>query len=701
LIHIPDKPEVIEVLNQVIGAIKLLRAEYVTHDLAGRFFHDLIPYEVRKILAAFYTHPNSADLLAGLTIDSWNETVTDPACGSGTLLVSSYQRKLSLFQTTHKDSEIKKIHRRFLEKDITGIDIMPFASHISTINLAMQDIKQQTNLVRIASLNSLELSNQLKTTKFTKGKGIKISGFEKSIQQTLVGTQILIKKQGSVSMQGKGSEFHLTPVDTVIMNPPFSDREKMPKEMRDKINSNETLNKICGKQVNLWGLFLALSNLLLKSNGRMGAVIPINIARGKATQDIRNFLLKNYTARFIIKPASDYAFSEGSSFKDILYIADKKKPNVNDFTGIVSIKSSIKNLDNEQIHKLIEDLKQCYKNQTNKDTADFQVKFVKTQSLLEYSDNLMPLLGFSSYKNKTVLNNFLEATFKTAGKKLIKINKEIIEEGLHASPAGVSELVFITNPIEQSRVERAFMIVEKVKRDSIRVRIKDTEMLLDIPKSKVQSALRTVTGVKSFNVENIDYVLTQEPDDFQKILELSKFKGKFDWVKQRKNVLKKESHLVMASRFRTNSINTYHLAFFAPHKFVAPHTFKILKFATPQESLFQSLILNSSLNMATLLNFREQTTGAFLHIQETELSLFHIFNLNELDSKEKVKLQNVFNKLKDKEFPSIKEQYLSSSPERRLLDSTVLEVLGMEKKQIDNILDALYPLIAEELQIKE
>jgi hypothetical protein len=148
-------------------------------------------------------------------------------------------------------------------------------------------------------------------------------------------------------------------------------------------------------------------------------------------------------------------------------------------------------------------------------------------------------------------------------------------------------------------------------------------------------------------------------------------------------------------------MNTYHLAFFAPDKFVAPDTFKVLKFSTPQESLFQSLILNSLLSMATLLNFREQTTGAFLHVKEQELSLFHIFNLNELNSKEKTKLQNVFNKLKDKEFPSIKEQYISNSPERRLLDSTVLEVLGVEKKQIDDILDKLYPLIAEELQIKE
>ncbi|MBD3190854.1 MAG: hypothetical protein GF308_09435 [Candidatus Heimdallarchaeota archaeon] len=96
--HIPNKQQIIYILNEVIKAIKLLRAEHISQDLAGRFFHDLIPFEVRKILAAFYTHPIAAKILTNLTIDSYEEQVIDPACGSGTLLVSSYQRKMALWQ---------------------------------------------------------------------------------------------------------------------------------------------------------------------------------------------------------------------------------------------------------------------------------------------------------------------------------------------------------------------------------------------------------------------------------------------------------------------------------------------------------------------------------------------------------------------------------------------------------------------------
>ncbi|GAI16719.1 unnamed protein product, partial [marine sediment metagenome] len=301
--HIPKRKIVVETLNEVIKAIKLLRAEHITQDLAGRFFHDLIPFEVRKVLAAFYTHPIAAEILASLTIDSWDETVIDPACGSGTLLVASYLRKQELYQKLYGYKDSMKIHKQFIENDLTGIDIMPFAAHISAINLTMQNIEQETNKVRIATLDSLEMVESLKSLGF-KRKGIEISPYSTSIQLRLdqvYGKPITIEKKGSVSPKGRGLEFYLKPVNIVIMNPPFSAKEKMPSDMREKLNKN-SLGEICSHQSNLWGYFLALADLLIKPNGKIGAVIPINIARGKATEQIRNFLFNNYHIKYIVKP---------------------------------------------------------------------------------------------------------------------------------------------------------------------------------------------------------------------------------------------------------------------------------------------------------------------------------------------------------------------------------------------------------------
>lgn len=279
--HIPDNPKVIGILNDVIEAIGLIRADLVTHDLAGRLFHELIPFEIRKILAAFYTHPNSADLLAELTIDSPDEKIIDPACGSGTLLVASYLTKMKMWSKDHGYVKRKKFHKIAIEEEITGLDIMPFAAHISAINLAMQEVEQSTNVVRIAAMDSLSLAGKFKTGKFIRGKGLEISGYERTTQMTLDDTKAAPSRiEGSVSMQGRGSAFHLQPVDVVMMNPPFTAKEKMPKMMLDKINDNNILNDMVGGMVDLWGFFIGLSHLMLKNNARVGCVIPINIARG-------------------------------------------------------------------------------------------------------------------------------------------------------------------------------------------------------------------------------------------------------------------------------------------------------------------------------------------------------------------------------------------------------------------------------------
>lgn len=699
--HIPDNPAVIKVLNNVIQAIKLIRADLITHDLAGRFFHDLIPFEVRKILAAFYTHPNSADLLAELTIDSWDKTVIDPACGSGTLLVASYAIKMNKYKKQHGYENFKKIHTRFLEKEITGFDIMPFASHLTTINLAMQEIDQHTNVVRIASMDSLELAPRLKDERFVEGKGHEITGYERSTQMTLtdgVGAYDT-KKGGAVSMEGKGSKFLISPLDVVIMNPPFSDREKMPSEMRTKLNNNEVLNELVGGMVNLWGYFLGLSYYLMKDNGKMGAVIPISVARGGATQKVRNFLLNNFTAKFIIKPIVDDAFSENSAFRDVLYIAEKRKPTADDYTAFVSIKTSIKNMESEKVPKLADELKDLFDKKEDVDTENYEVKFMKTQELLDYSENLMPLLGFKSQKNGIIIQKFLTPVREKAGEKFRKITSDIMREGLHASPAGLSELVFVTNGLDPSRISRAFLVLKEIKKDSIIAEIKDSGRKFEIPLSKTQPALRTLTGVKNFIAEKIDFVIVQEPDKFKEILALSKWKGKFDWYTHNKNVQKKLSYVVVPNRFRPDSPNTHHFAFYSSKKVLSPHAFKIFNFKNSLEGLFQTLLLNSSITMANFLLYRSQSTRGFTHIMEADWILYDIFNVDKLDEKQKQKLQALYKKLEKIEFPSLKEQYLTNNKYRRMLDIGILEILGFEKSKIEGMLDKLYKSISDEWSV--
>jgi len=42
--------------------------------------------------------------------------------------------------------------------------------------------------------------------------------------------------------------------------------------------------------------------------------------------------LENYHIKYIVKPVGDLAFSEGATFRDILLIAEKRKPRDDDIT---------------------------------------------------------------------------------------------------------------------------------------------------------------------------------------------------------------------------------------------------------------------------------------------------------------------------------------------------------------------------------
>jgi len=685
--HLPNKKDVIGVINDIIKAIKLLRAEQITHDLAGRFFHDLIPFEVRKILAAFYTHPNAADLLTNLTIDRWDETVIDPACGSGTLLVASYNRKRELYEKLYGFTKTNEMHKKFIENDLTGIDLMPFAAHLSAINLTMQNIEEQTNTLRIATMDSLELAESLKYSSFRRD-GIKLSPYTTQIQRTLdKGEFAKVKRiKGSVSAEGRGSEFYLKPVDVVIMNPPFSDREKMPKEMREKINKNE-LSRICGNQVNLWGYFLALSDKLLKPEGKIAVVIPINIARGQATDKIREYIFRNYRIDYIIKPQADLAFSEGASFRDILLVASKNKPKENDQAKIAFLNVSIRSLDTQKINEIANKIKQGFS------SNDVTVKTVYIKEFLGNLKNLMPFLSQKSNEILEILKPILDSP------KLSFIKNKTFSEGFHVSPKGFSEILFITNPFSENRIKRAFLILERVEDDKISFKIKDTKLEYTIPISKVYKAFRTITDQQSLLLKETDYFIKSPFDGFDSVIKLSKWKygSNLNWESINKEAMEKRSEIIIPERFNPYSMNTHILSIYSDDLLVIPHTLRFGKGFSKEDARLQVLFLNSTIFLSQLIMKKEETTGEYIHIMDTDLIQMKYLNLDKLTRSDKDKLLKLFDEISKINFPSITQQLNSNFEPRRKMDSTILEVLGFDQTKVTVTLSKLYTLVSEEL----
>ena len=105
------------------------------HELAGIVFQRLIVD--RKYIKANYTRPEAVALLSTLVLPMEHQhndnvhklKVADFACGTGALLNGVYQRILSMYEQTGRIGS--DIHRRMMEYNIGGCDIMPNASHLT------------------------------------------------------------------------------------------------------------------------------------------------------------------------------------------------------------------------------------------------------------------------------------------------------------------------------------------------------------------------------------------------------------------------------------------------------------------------------------------------------------------------------------------------------------------------------------------
>jgi hypothetical protein len=317
-----------ETVKTVIMAVKALGPEKIGHDVLGKVFHELIPFNVRKAVAAFYTNNEAAEILAQLAIDKPDAKVIDLAVGSGTLLVAAYRRKRELLRTGRGGISLED-HKRFLEDDLTGVDIMPFAAHLAVMHLSLQALLHETEKVRIAVWDSTELEP---------GQNIPIistelkAAYRKPTLDMFEDGKFPKKayvKKGVVSLEGVvGEEMPLQEADVVLMNPPFTRQERLPKDYKDRLTGRlSEYEQYVHGQLGLYGYFVLLADRFTKTGGRMALVLPASILRVQSAKGIRKLLLENYRIEYIITTWQRSAFSEGARFREILLIARKLRKN--------------------------------------------------------------------------------------------------------------------------------------------------------------------------------------------------------------------------------------------------------------------------------------------------------------------------------------------------------------------------------------
>ena len=111
------------------------------YEIIGNIFERLISPDERHKYGQYYTRVEVVDLINSFGIRSGAESVMDPACGGGTFLVRAYARKRELSPSRSHDKMLNELY---------GVDVSPFACHLTTINLATRELIQDENYPLIA-----------------------------------------------------------------------------------------------------------------------------------------------------------------------------------------------------------------------------------------------------------------------------------------------------------------------------------------------------------------------------------------------------------------------------------------------------------------------------------------------------------------------------------------------------------------------
>lgn len=149
-IAFPDNRSVVEEIKELITVLKRYDFSKIGFDIIGRIFERLIPHEERHNLGQYFTNPDIVDLILGFCIRHENDTVLDPSCGAGTFLVRAYQHK--------KMVNHRMAHHEIL-KTLWGVDIAKFPAHLSTINLAVNDLAVDENYPQIINEDFFNLTS--------------------------------------------------------------------------------------------------------------------------------------------------------------------------------------------------------------------------------------------------------------------------------------------------------------------------------------------------------------------------------------------------------------------------------------------------------------------------------------------------------------------------------------------------------------
>jgi hypothetical protein len=642
----------VEAVNSIVGAVKALRLERVKHDILGKIFHGLIPKDLRKRIAAYYTSNAAGELLANLCIKDKDAKVLDPACGSGTLLVSCYRKKRELY-----DEDTKNIHRTLLSQIIGG-DISIFAAHLAAIHLALQEPLSYTDEVHVVLGDFFEISPKKKMIDW-------------------LNQSKLMKKVSAEDI--KEAEFTIPLVDLVIMNPPFTRMEIMDKDYKDFIEKSFATSpnkEYLQRRMGLHGAFLLHADDYLKMNGQIAAVLPASTFYTGYGEKLEKFLLSKYKIKYIIASDVETTFSEQSTFKEILFVAEKtaeKRFKYDTAFIVLKVPLTLKN------SGVIADKIKKIKSEKYEDT-DMRVRIVSKEKLLE-EKNWMSFIEESN-KNYDMIES---------AKNIIVANKYLdnrISEGIRRFPTD-----FFVLP------NKLWKIIEEDK-TKLTIEHIQTKEKLNVPNKFLIKAIRKPELYNTIGLKPSHYIIVINPyeklnEDMRRYLNLGEKLGmdkvsktlmretqkrRIPWysytylISKNPNIFGKV-FLIYKLRFNTAKITAHYVS----DNITAGGMFLIIKPKTDEDAKILALWYNSTIYTLLLLTKGRAIQSSYYEALMKDIKKLPLIDISKLDIQTKRNLVNLFDKYSSIKLPPFPKQIEQNVKEE--MDLAILKALEVNNPE--------------------
>jgi len=682
------------IVKKVIMTVKALAPEKIGHDVLGKVFHELIPFNIRKAVAAFYTNNEAAEILAQLAIEKPDAKVIDLAVGSGTLLVAAYQRKRELLRTKRGGISLED-HRRFLEHDLTGVDIMPFAAHLAVMHLSLQALLHETEKVRVAVWDSTELKpDMIIPAIYSELKAAYRRPTLDMFKEEAITPREAYVKKGAITLEGVGGEeIPLEKADLVIMNPPFTRQERLPKEYKSALAKRfKEFEEYTHGQLGLYGFFVFLADRFVKKDGRIAFVLPATILRVKSTRGIRELLTQKYTVEHIITAWERAAFSEGAQFREILLVAKKGKEKVDTPCCVSSLKRLPSSLEEAKVcvQKLETFVKRSELGEVYADDDMIAMK-VTQEELRKHVDNLYVFISTYDLELPSLLEKILAKSSDSliSLEALLKREKGEVFRFDYAPPFHGAIIVEPFRAIKN--IDK--WVTKNLNKTTATIENRFTKQTLKVPLKVLKRGLRRPARTDKIDVTDLlDLIIIKDFSGIEHVM-----KNPLNVKKWRKYVEPRLANLVISRRFDISSSGTRFLAYYSEIPMVGVDMWSVQGMSDDDAKIL-SLWFNSSLNLLALLIHRTETRGAWMKLHEYAMNKMQLLNPKKLKKHERDRLLRHFETIKNVSFPSIIEQLKTKFSPRKELDIMFLQIMGYSDDEITQLLDNLYPALANEIE---